>query len=93
VQAAIAFQRNTLNTSNSFSEQVREGAVSAIATIIECCRNMGCPEHIAEISPNIAQFLGMCLQSYHGRNLLIALDATEQLAMSCNLAASASVSG
>jgi hypothetical protein len=65
--------------------------VSAIATIIECCREIGVQQHIAEISPNIAHFLGMCLQSYHGRNLLIALDATEQLAMSCSLAASAPV--
>jgi hypothetical protein len=72
--------------------QVREGAVSAIATIIETNRAQGCPEHIDEISSNLSHFLAMCLQSYHGRNFLIALDATEQLAMSCSLAPSAAVS-
>ena len=65
--------------------------MSAIATIVECCRTLSCAESVAEISPSLAQFLALCIQSYHGRNLLIALDATEQLAMCCNISSSAHV--
>ena len=62
-----------------------------MACIIECCRTLNHCDHISDISQNLAQYLGSCLQSYLGRNLLIALDATEQLAMSCSITTCATV--
>jgi hypothetical protein len=72
-------------------EQAREGAISAVATTIESCRTMQCQDSIVQVTPTLCQFLAGCIQSYHGRNLLIALDATEQLAMCCSLSEQSSV--
>lgn len=86
-----SIQKKSFHSISSLSTKVREGAVSSVATIIESCRNLGGTDHIQEISNILSQFLALCIQTYQGRNLLIALDASEQLAMCCNLATSASV--
>jgi len=88
VHGVLAALCNYLGNDNP---KVRENAVSAIATITEECRNVDARAHITDISPNLAQYLAACVQSYQGRMLLIALDATEQLALCCSLAAHAQV--